>query len=243
MSDDAADRTTGTTGPCVLVFDVNETLSDLSPLRDRLEEVGAPGDTLPTWFAAVLRDGFALTAAGEYADFAELARDTLRGMLAERLERAGRGGSSTEAAASAAAHVVAGFSELGVHPDVPDGVRALSDAGHRLVTMTNGSAALTDRLLRRAGLRRYFDALLDVSGPRCWKPAPRAYHHALQQSGAGADRAVLVAVHPWDVAGAQSAGLTGAWLHRTAPATAYPDAMGRPRLSARDLNDLARQLT
>ena len=46
--------------PRVVVFDVNETLSDLQPLRPSLEAAGVPGALLETWFAAVLRDGFAL---------------------------------------------------------------------------------------------------------------------------------------------------------------------------------------
>ena len=46
-----------------VLFDVNGTLSDLSPLRARLAEVGASGDLLPAWFAGVLRDGFALAAS------------------------------------------------------------------------------------------------------------------------------------------------------------------------------------
>lgn len=55
--------------PMLVLFNVNETLSDLEPLRARFEEVGAPGALLETWFARTLRDGFALTAAGAYADF------------------------------------------------------------------------------------------------------------------------------------------------------------------------------
>ncbi|MER5217950.1 hypothetical protein ABT063_47510 [Streptomyces sp. NPDC002838] len=33
--------------PGVLLFDVNETLSDISPLAARLEETGLPGGLLP----------------------------------------------------------------------------------------------------------------------------------------------------------------------------------------------------
>src|SRR5436309_254422 len=54
--------------PTLVLFDVNETLSDLEPIRPRFEEVGAPGDLLEVWFASTLRDGLALTAAGAYAD-------------------------------------------------------------------------------------------------------------------------------------------------------------------------------
>ena len=50
--------------PSVIVFDVNETLSDMAPLAGRFAEVGAPELLARTWFAALLRDGFALAASG-----------------------------------------------------------------------------------------------------------------------------------------------------------------------------------
>lgn len=144
----------------VLVFDVNETLSDLAPLRGRFTDVGALGSLPPTWFAGVLRDGFALTVAGGYADFMSLAHDGLRALLSGLEGWAG----DEEAAAR---HILDGFSQLDVHRDVPDGVRKLSDAGYRLTAMTNGSTALTERLLDKAGVLHYFEALSDVHGPRC----------------------------------------------------------------------------
>lgn len=217
----------------VLVFDVNETLSDITPLRGRFEDIGAPGHLLPTWFAGVLRDGFALTAAGAYADFTSLAHDGVRTLLS------GLEGWTGDAEA-AARHILDGFSRLDVHPDVPDGVRKLSDAGYRLTAMTNGSVALTERLLDTAGVLDRFEALSDVRGPRCWKPAPAAYHYAVERVGVQPEQAMLVAVHPWDIDGARRAGLDGAWLRRGA--AVYPSTMTPPGFSAQDLEDLAHML-
>lgn len=70
-----------TTTPSVIVFDVNETLSDMAPLADRFTEIGAPAALMQTWFAALLRDGFALTAAGANPRFAEVGKGVLRGLL------------------------------------------------------------------------------------------------------------------------------------------------------------------
>ncbi|WP_079122714.1 haloacid dehalogenase type II [Streptomyces abyssalis] len=217
-----------------VVFDVNETLSDMTPLRGRFEDVGAPAGLMPTWFAGVLRDGFALAAAGAYADFADIASDGLRTLLTAL------DGRSTAEADEAARHILAGMDELPVHPDVPGGVHALRRAGFRLVTMTNGSPELTHGLLVRAGVRDRFDALLGVSGPRCWKPAPEAYRYAVRRAGVRPGEALLVAVHPWDVDGAQRAGLAGAWLRRgTEP---YPETMSRPKWTAENLEELAESL-
>ena len=51
----------------MIVFDDNETLSDLSPLGARFVEVGASASAAPLWFASILRDGFALTARPDLA--------------------------------------------------------------------------------------------------------------------------------------------------------------------------------
>jgi 2-haloacid dehalogenase len=67
----------------VVVLDVNETLSDISHLAPRLEEIGAPGALVRPWFASTLRDGFALACVGTYADFAGLAEDAMLSLLAE----------------------------------------------------------------------------------------------------------------------------------------------------------------
>lgn len=130
--------------PGVLVFDVNETLTDMTPLAARLADIGLPGQLLPVWFAGVLRDGIALSLAGGRATFAEVAGDVLRTLLA----RHGPGGADPAVAVD---HVLTGLPELPVHPDVPEGVRALRAAGHRLVTLTNGSADTTRAVLDRAG--------------------------------------------------------------------------------------------
>src|SRR5437588_750560 len=50
--------------PSVIVFDVNETLSDMRPMAGRFAAIGAPEHLAKLWFATLLRDGFALTAAG-----------------------------------------------------------------------------------------------------------------------------------------------------------------------------------
>lgn len=213
----------------LLVFDVNETLSDMSPLQSRFAAIGAPPHLFQLWFAAVLRDGFALTAAGAYADFTAVARAEMGALLSSMPGWSGDIEQATE-------RVLDGFPHLEVHPDVPYGVRALHERGFRLVTMTNGSAKLSERLLGRAGLTDCFESHLDVSGPQSWKPARAAYRYVVEQSGVRPDEAVLVAAHPWDVDGAQRAGLGGAWLRRNA--TQYPQVMKPPTYTVGTLSEL-----
>lgn len=136
-------------------------------------------------------------------------------------------------------HVLAGFTGLDVHPDVPAGIRALHDAGFRLVTMTNGSVAVTESLLERAGLRDRFELLLDVHGPRRWKPVSEPYRYVVDAVGVPAAEVMLVAVHPWDVHGAILAGLRGTWVRRGTPPMSYPHVMASPTLMVDNLIELA----
>ncbi|MGB3761778.1 MAG: haloacid dehalogenase type II [Ornithinimicrobium sp.] len=215
-----------------VVFDVNETLSDLSAMRERFTDVGAPADLAAVWFASVLRDGFALSTCGQQAPFADIAR----GILTSSLPTA----SLDRPLPDAVDHVMEGFMSLGVHPDVTAGVAALSDAGLRLVTLSNGSAGVADALLTRAGLRDRFEALLTVEDAGMWKPSQAAYVYAASQCGEELSRMVLVAVHPWDLHGARAAGMQTAWINRTG--SAYPVHFTRPDLQVRGLDELPRAL-
>ena len=214
--------------PSVIVYDVNETLSDLVPMSDRFTDLGLPGGLAGQWFASVLRDGFALTAAGGQEGFAVIAQAVLRTLLAGKpLDR------DLDAAVD---HVMQGFMALPVHPDVPDGVRALADAGLRQVTLSNGSGAVAEGLLGRAGLRDLFEAVLTVEDAPAWKPARAAYEHAAQRCGVAPQEMLMVAVHPWDLDGAARAGLSTAWIDRTG--VPYPAFFTPPTVTVRALTEL-----
>jgi 2-haloacid dehalogenase len=221
-----------TTAPSVIVFDVNETLSDMSPMAGRFSDVGAPGHLAKLWFATLLRDGFALTAAGASRPFAELGTDALRAVL--------NGVDLDRDVDAAIDHVMSGFAELAVHPDVPDGTRALRASGRRLVTLTNGSTGVSEKLLGDAGIRDQFEALLSVEDAGAWKPARTAYEYAARTCDTDPADMLLVAVHPWDIDGAARAGLATAWIDRNG--TPYPQSFTQPSLRATGLTDLAHLL-
>lgn len=222
----------GSRTPRVVVFDVNETLSDMGPIAARFVDVGAPAHLAATWFASLLRDGFALTAAGGTAPFARLGAGALRVALHGRL--------LNRSVEEAVAHIMGGFAELTVHDDVRDGVWALAAAGCRLVTLSNGATAIAEQLLARAGIRDAFERLLSVEDAGTWKPASAAYAYAARECDVALDEMMLVAVHPWDIDGAHRAGLRTAWINRTD--ALYPDYFNRAILDATSLVHLAHQL-
>jgi 2-haloacid dehalogenase len=136
--------------------------------------------------------------------------------------------------------VLEGFMALDVHPDVVPGVRALGQAGLRLVTMSNGATAVAEQLLTRAGLRDQFELLLSVEVAGVWKPAAGAYHFVADRCGVEPAEMLMVAVHPWDLHGAARAGLQTAWLDRGG--RRYPAYATPPTHTVTSLVELAAML-
>ncbi len=212
----------------VIVFDVNETLSDMAPMVQRFTEVGAPASLASLWFAWLLRDGFALTAAGSNPDFAEVGSETLR-VLLEPLR--------LDIPVEQAVHrIMTGMTELQLHTDVIDAVRMLAKNGHRLITLSNGATTLAERLFADAGIREHFEKLLSVADAPLWKPAPSSYAFAARRCGVRMEEMLLVAAHPWDINGAAEAGLRTCWVNREK--TRYPGFFRTPEFTVRDLGEL-----
>jgi 2-haloacid dehalogenase len=219
--------------PSIIVFDVNETLTDMSPMGQKFVEVGAPAYLAKMWFATLLRDGFALTAAGDTAAFATIGAEALRGIF--------RGMELMSDVEPAVEHVMAGFAGLSLHPDVVEGINTLEAAGYRLATLTNGSAAIAQKQFEDAGIKDRFEALLSVEDAPAWKPAKAAYDYAATACRATPNEMLLVAVHPWDIHGAARAGLATAWINRTgAP---YPGYFRTPDHTVASLPELLPALT
>lgn len=212
-----------------VVFDVNETLSDMSPMADAFHAVGAPPGLAKAWFAGVLRDGFALSTTGGASPFADIAETHLRTVLAPVALNC-----SIEQATTT---ILERMRNLSLHPDAADGIRSLTAAGLRLMTLSNGSTDIAESLFSEAGIRDVFSYLLSVEGVSLWKPASQAYRIASAASGLAAEELLLVAVHPWDIHGAHRAGMRTAWITRSDEP--YPAYFAAPDLVVRSVPELA----
>jgi 2-haloacid dehalogenase len=216
--------------PALLLFDVNETLSDLSQLVPRFETLGLPAHLMATWFSNILRDGIALAASGAYASFAGLAESAAITLLTMH----DRG---TKDIDEAARYLVTGLSELPLHDDVRPALERLRASDIRVATLTNGSRSTAIALLERADLAELVEDNLSVEEVGRWKPARAAYHYAATQCGVEPAQIMMVAAHPWDIDGAKRAGLAGAWVNRNQ--LPYPRPLLEPDLSAPSLVSIA----
>lgn len=86
----------------------------------------------------------------------------------------------------------------------------------RLVLVTDGIAAVQHAKLSRGRLRRFFERVVISSEVGHRKPQPALLHHALGQTGADPERALVVGDSgASDGAGAHAAGLDFCWVNRT----------------------------
>jgi 2-haloacid dehalogenase len=207
--------------PAVIAFDVIETLFPLDPMREKLKESGLPGSALALWFARLLRDAMALELTGKYAGFQEISSAALKGIMAEHSIPSGEG--QVEG-------VLAGMSALSPHDDVYPALELARSAGVRAMTLSNGSAQSTKKLLEKAGLSHLVERVISIDEVRHWKPARAVYLHAAQVARVEVHQMALVAAHSWDIQGAHQAGLVTGWLPRQekqfSPVMQKPDVKG-----------------
>ncbi|TDD90075.1 haloacid dehalogenase type II [Saccharopolyspora karakumensis] len=214
--------------PRTVAFDVVETLMSLEPLRTRFADAGLAPELLERWFDRLLRDGMALTLAGDYEPFPAVAAAALKTLARGDLDD------------DAVAHVLAGFQDLPAHPDVEPAMCTLSEAGISMVCLSNGTAETTTSFLERNELDHHIDQVISVADVRSWKPPVRVYEHALDEIGHAPHDVALVAVHAFDCHGAKRAGLTTGWAGRLEGH--YGDVFAPADILGRDLVDVAQQI-
>lgn len=192
--------------PQVILFDVNETLLDLTPVQQTVGvALGGHAELIKLWFTTMLQYSLVTTVADQYFDFGEIGAACLR-MVAQT-----RG---IELSEEASKQALAPIRSLRPHPDVVPALEQLKGAGYRLVTLTNSSNAAVNDQMKNAGLTRFFESLLSVEGVKKYKPHADVYRWAAERVGVPLADCLLVAAHGWDVAGAAWAGMQTAFVAR-----------------------------
>lgn len=211
-----------------IVFDVNETLLDLSALDPIFADLFGDSATRRTWFMSLLHWSTVTTLTGQYMDFSQLAAHCLNALAADR----GITLSDTQSQ-----RVFDTVATLAPHPDVADTLDRLRKSGFTIVALTNSAQKTVDTQFRNAGLTDRFDHVLSVDTARCYKPHPSAYAVASDTLRCRSADLRLVACHDWDVTGAMRAGLSGAYVARDGR---LPNKAGDlPDVSGTDLSEVA----
>lgn len=214
-----------------LVFDVNETLLDLSALDPHFIAYFGDRTFRKDWFNQVLKSAFASTVIGSYHNFGTVARTALT-MVAEV--------NDISLPREAYDAILGQMRTLPIHPDVIPGITRLREAGYSMSALTNSPYEVAKDQIENAGLSMYMDTVLSVDASRTLKPAHRVYHDAAQSLNQQMSDLCLIAAHAWDIAGAMQAGWQGAFILREGKI--WNPLFDPPSYHGEDLVDVAVQL-
>ncbi|MDA1258634.1 MAG: haloacid dehalogenase type II [Chloroflexi bacterium] len=215
--------------PKVIVFDVNETLLDLSVLDEPFERHLGDASLRPLWFTQVIQTAITATMIGApYRRFGEIGASALQ-MVADR--------NGIELTVEARDEITGRMLSLPPHPDVPAGLQRLHDAGFRLAALTNSPPDAARAQLEAGGLISLFDNIMTVESVGAFKPDARVYRMAAAELGVETSDILMVAAHDWDIAGAMAAGCAGAFVAR--PGQVLNPYFDRPDFVGRDILEVA----
>lgn len=220
------------TQPKLLLFDVNETLLDMSKLRQAIDQEFSSEFAFKQWFSLLLQYSLVDTVTAAYHDFKQIG-DAALDMLAQSLGQPSRPAARKQ-------ELLTLITELPPHPDVVEGLTLLQQAGFRMVTLTNSPGPTLRKQIAYANLTSFFEQLLSIDDVQRYKPHPDTYLTACRQLEVAPADALLVAAHGWDTGGALRAGLQAAFVARPGQAT-YPLAP-TPTYTGPTLVTIAKQL-
>lgn len=214
--------------PELIIFDVNETLLNLDPLKASINNAFNK-EVADLWFARLLHYSLVETTTGNYHDFSKIAAAILQMMA----KTEGRQFSEAEIE-----KILSPVTQLETYADVIPGLSDLKKAGIRLVAFSNGKPSVLQQQLENAGIAKLFDLVYSVEELKKYKPHEEAYKFVLRKTGIRASEACMVAAHGWDVYGASSAGLRTCFIERPGKVT-YPLAK-KPDLQLTGIDELSR---
>ncbi len=191
-----------------LAFDVYGTLIDTHGVVAKLEEIvgDRATDFSSTWRDKQLEYSFRRGLMQNYENFAVCTGDALDYTCRRYDLEIGKEDKQA---------LLDIYRELPPFDDVEGALADLSARDCRLYAFSNGSAEAVETLLSAASIRDRFLGVVSCDDVRSFKPNPAVYAHFLRQAQATGDQAWLISGNPFDVIGAISAGMRGAWVRRT----------------------------
>ena len=214
-----------------ILFDINETVLDLSSLKPKFKAALGNDSVTATWFSMLLHTSTVCVLTGTKTNFATLAGAMLDA-IAARL--------GVELSDEMRADILGGFASLPAHADIKPALTRLRSAGYRTVAFTNSSLNLVTTQIGNAKLTEYFDDIVSVEETGSFKPDPRVYEFVAKRVNRPIEELRLVATHDWDTHGALSAGMHAAYIDRSgAP---YHPLYCQPDVHATTMGDVVEQV-
>ena len=204
--------------PKVLLFDVYETLLDMSDVETRVNRMLDSKRGYLIWFELFMQYCFVDNCLEQFHDFHAIATATLQ-MAGKMLDR-----NITD---DEAGQVMELLKQAPLHEGMQEGFSDLLNQDFRLATLTNSSERIIRDRMERTGFISYFEMVLSAERVRKYKPCIEVYEWAAQQLHVNTNEILLITSHAWDIAGGANAGMHTAYMKRKNeilnPLTPEPD--------------------
>jgi len=125
--------------------------------------------------------------------------------------------------------------------DAKKGLEQLKAQNYRLFAFSNGAADAVNKLLETAGISELFEGVVSADDMKTFKPNPGVYSHFLRETNSTGANTWLISSNPFDITGAISHGMRGAWIKRSEDSIFDPWEI-QPNTVATDLVDLKNKL-
>ncbi len=167
-------------------FDMNETLLNLSVLKNQFDKYFDDKYVLKYWFTKLLYSSSIMGIMDGYRKFGELADVALENLFFEN---------NKPLSSETKAEILGEFRKLPAYEDVRPALKILRDHNIGIVALSNSSLEMIKEQLTNAGIIELFDAYYSVDIVKKYKPFKDIYLSAAQQEELRAEDIVMVAAH------------------------------------------------
>ena len=214
-----------------VLFDMNETMLNLSLLQRNFDKSFNDKYILKYWFSKLLHTSTVMGSMDEYINFGKLSEAVLESLFYEN------GKTLTEETKS---EILGSFKSLPAYDDVPKALKLLRNNNIKTIAVSNSSLEMIKEQLTNARIIELFDDYYSVDSVKKYKPFTDIYKYVADSEKLSVTNIAMVATHDWDLFGAKKVGLTTAYIKRKEEIfnPYYP----QPNLLNTDLVDLAQAL-
>jgi len=215
----------------IILFDINETILELSALKPKFKAAFADENVINIWFSQLLHSSTVCITTNVKSDFSTLAVTMLESIAASR---------GVVLSKEARDDILQTFANLPPHTDVNKSLAKLKSAGFYIVAFSNSSIKLISAQVANSGLTKYFDEIISVEETGSFKPDPNVYKFAAKKLNRPVESLRLVATHDWDTHGALSVGMHAAYISRTG--ANYHPLYRQPDINATSMESIVDQI-
>jgi len=206
----------------ICVFDVNETLLDLSVLDPYFEKNFGDKAIRKEWFSQFIQSAFVSIITNHYTEFGIIGKAALEIVSQKH---------NIQLSEEKIKEILSKMLTLPPHPEIAESLEKLKKAGFHIAALTNSTKTIAEKQLTNAKLVQYFEKILSANQVKRLKPVKEAYKFAAQSFRVPTNKIRLIAAHNWDIVGALRAGCSAAFIARPGmvldPLGEKPDIVGK----------------